>query len=383
MEVDLIPDPAGASGEAGELSVLVVNCGSGSVALDLVESDGTARVVLHRDQRLDGDDVRASVVGAARDLGALAAVAHRIVDGGDRNDPTAIDDEVLADIRVAAEQAPIHGPLGVLGIEVLTDARPDAQPVACFDTTFHAHLEPVARALPVPPWWRAQSRPRRGFHGHGHQWATQRAGQLLGRPVDDLGLVTVHLGGGASAAAVRDGHSIDVTMGSTPLEGMVMGTRSGSLDPAVVLAAAEATGDLAAVRDDVERRAGLLGLSGRSSDLRELYPAADAGDEDARLAIDVYVRSVRHGIAAMATALPRLDAVVLTGGAGSGSARLREDIVAGLGPLGARLDGTANERLGDGEGVIHAASSAVAVLSVVAREELVIAAAARGALARS
>lgn len=357
--------------------VLVVNCGSSSVTLDLVDDAGDGHPLLRLDRPLDEAGARGEVEDAAVRAGPLAAVAHRIVSGGARTAPAVIDDDVLSDLRrVASDDAPIHGPLGILGIAVVGEARPDVPAVACFDTEFHRGLALEARTLPLPASWRAVAGERRGFHGPGHEWASRRAAQILDRRPEDLHLVSAHLGGGASAAAIHGGRSVDVTMGSTPLEGMVMGTRSGSLDPAVVLASPEGTGG----REVLERESGLAGLSGRSSDLRELYPAADDGDGDARLAVDVYARSVAQGIAAMATSLPRLDAVVLTGGAGSGSARLRADVSDRLGVLGVRLDAGANEEVGDGEGRLHGPDSPVALLSVVAREELVIAEAARRAL---
>lgn len=369
--------------ERSPARVLVVNCGSGSVQVDVVDPDEREEPVLRLDHHLDEDGGREALAEAVGAAGGIDAVAHRLVHGGVRRSPTRLAPEEVDRLRSLTWLAPLHLPPALDAAEELRRRFPEVAAVACFDTEFHDGLEPAARTLAVPARWRDEHGVERyGFHGPGHAWATERTAALLGRDRRDVQLVTAHLGGGSSAAAVRGGRSVDTTMGLTPLGGMAMTTRTGSLDPGILLRLVEtgSTGDRLA--EEINRHAGLVGISGTSSDLRDLYPAADAGDAAARLAIAVYARGVAHGIAAMAASLDRFDAVTFTGGAGAGSARLRTDVCRRLGVLGVELD--PSDRTGElveGEALVHAPTSAVPVAVVAAREATVIARSARRALA--
>jgi len=248
--------------------------------------------------------------------------------------------------------------------------------VACFDTAFHATLPAEAFTYALPDAWRGLGLRRFGFHGLSHAWAARRAAEILGRPPRHLRLVTAHLGAGASLAAVAGGVSVDTTMGFTPLEGLVMATRSGSVDPGLllwVLRHEQLTVD--ELEDALTRRAGLLGLSGVSDDLRRVFEAADNGDDRSRLALGVYVHRLRAAVAAMAAAMDGTDALVFTGGAGEHSARLRRDACAGLGFLGVELDHDRNDRAEGGtpDSVVSRDRARTAVVVVHAREDLEIA----------
>ncbi len=353
--------------------VLVANVGSSSVKLRVVGSDDEVLGATDLPADPPPDELDAALV----ELPEADAVGHRVVHGGaDFTGPVVIDGTVVDRLQGLTPMAPLHNPPAVELIRRLLQARPDLPAVACFDTAFHAHLDPAAATYALPGAWRDRWPLRRfGFHGLSHAWATRRAAALLDRPVGDLRLVTCHLGAGASLAAVAAGRSVDTTMGFTPLEGLVMATRSGSVDPGLLLWLLRTTDVSVAELDDaLEHRSGVLGLSRRSADLREVLAAADVGDEDARLAIAVYAHRLRAGIAAMAAAMGGVDAVVFTGGVGERSAVVRRLAGEGLGFLGIGLDGRANEALdGHGDGVVTAPGATVEVVVVCAREELEIA----------
>ena len=292
------------------------------------------------------------------------AVGHRVVHGGpDLREATVLDDEVLAAIEAVTPLAPLHQPRALAGIRAVQAALPGVPAVACFDTAFHTTLPPAAATYALPEDWRRRWPLRRfGFHGLSHQYAVRRAPELIGRPVRRI--VTCHLGAGASLCAVRDGRSVDTTMGFTPLEGLVMNTRSGSVDPGLVLWLIEEAGLAPAeVADGLERHSGLAGLSGTSGDLREI----GAGT----LAFDVYVHRLRREIAAMVAALGGLDALVFTGGVGEHQPAVREAAAAGLGFLGVDVDPDTNGAV-TGDGEIGAAGAPVRTLVVTAREDLEI-----------
>jgi acetate kinase len=270
--------------------------------------------------------------------------------------------------------APLHNPPCLAAIRALQLLRPDLHQVACFDTSFHINMPAKASTYAIPRSWRDQWGLRRfGFHGLSHAWASRRAGELLDRPREELRLVTAHLGAGASLAAVAFGRSVDTTMGFTPMEGLVMATRSGSVDPGLVLWL-QRSGGLSAteVEASLERESGLLGLSGQSADLRRIIEAADAGNDDALLAYQVYVYRIQTNIAAMCAAMDGLDGLVFTGGAGQASARLRADACSGLGFLGVRIDVTADVA-STGDRLVSALGATPAVLAVEAREDIEIA----------
>ncbi len=356
------------------MNILVVNAGSSSLKLRIIAPD---------DQVVGGQDLPPPPPGRLRDaLGAflaagpeIGAVGHRIVHGGERFvEPILLDASSEGALHDLAELAPLHNPPSIAAVEALTRLGVDLPQVACFDTAFHAHLPPRAATYALPDEWRRRFGIRRfGFHGLSHAWAARRAAELLDRPTGGLRLVTAHLGAGASLAAVRSGRSVDTTMGFTPLEGLVMATRSGTIDPGLLLFLLRHAGaTLDEVEDALEHRSGLLGLSGLSADLEEVLAAADRGEEAAALAYDVFVYRIQTSTAAMAAAAAGLDAVVYTGGAGTASARLRADVSAGLAFLGVELDDQLNAA-GATDRMLSAPSARVASVVVEAREDLEIA----------
>ena len=376
------------------MRVLVVNAGSSSLKHALVDSalvdDDPDGAVLHSGEaRWDPGDSPgrhgAALREALRDAGggaaggeggplAVEAVGHRVVHGGARFEaPAVVDDDVRAGIEEAAKLAPLHNRAALEGIDAAREAFPELPQVACFDTAFHRTLDPAAATYAVPRAWRERHGIRRfGFHGLNVAWCAGRARRLLGERATRR-LVVCHLGSGCSATAVRDGRSCDTTMGFTPLDGMPMATRSGALDPGILLHLQRTAGfDAAALDDALNHRSGLLGVSGRSSDLREVLAAADAGDEDAGLAIAVFVRGVASAVAALTTTLGGLDALVFTAGVGEHSPRLRAAVADRLAHLGVALDPARNEAVGrDDE--IGARGAKTRVLTLRAREELVVA----------
>jgi acetate kinase len=379
--------------------VLVLNPGSSTLKAVVLEPPGRdplASIEVGRGADASRAGDRSGVVSEA--LAALAAdgvatttidaVGHRVVHGGEHlTEPVLIDDAVLATIDDLAELAPLHNPVAADTIQAARELLPDVPHVACFDTAFHATLPDEAIRYAVPEPWSSEWGVRRyGFHGLSVAWSTRRAAELLDRPVAQLRLVVAHLGSGCSVTAVDGGRSAHTSMGMTPLEGLVMGTRAGSLDPGILLALlrdGRRTPDELA--DDLDHRSGLLALSGRSSDVRELVAGEAGGDEAARLALAVFVRSAAAGIAAAATALPTLDAVVFTAGIGEHAATIRQRIVARLGALGlAPLpdeDPAADAGATELDRVI-VAGSGPSVLRVAAREDLVIAEAAAALVRR-
>ncbi|GAA1160184.1 acetate/propionate family kinase [Ornithinicoccus hortensis] len=302
------------------------------------------------------------------------AVGHRVVHGGSRFASTVlIDDEVLEALRRLVPLAPLHNPGNIAGIEVAREAFPDLPQVAIFDTAFHQTMPPAAYTYAVPRAWREEHGVRRyGFHGTSHDYVARRTAALLGRPAEEVAVVVLHLGNGASATAVLDGRSVDTTMGLTPLEGLVMGTRGGDLDPGV-------GGHLARVAgvgiEDFDRalskESGLLGLTG-SSDFREVMARRAAGDPDATLAFDVVVHRLVRYLGALALVMGRLDAVTFTAGIGENNAELRSAVLSRAGLLGIRLDESANGAA-DGEARISTVDSPVAAFVVPTNEEWEIA----------
>jgi acetate kinase len=270
----------------------------------------------------------AELVAALDGLPAADAVGHRVVHGGQRfRAAVRVDAEVLRALHELVDLAPLHQPKSLAALDAVARTLPGVPAVACFDTAFHATLPPAAATYALPAAVRERFDLRRyGFHGLSHAYASRRAAELLGRPTEGLRIVTCHLGAGASLAAVRSGRSVDTTMGFTPLDGLVMATRSGSVDPGLLIWLQRHAGVTADELDDaLEHRSGLAGLSGLSGDMKELLTAADAGDERARLAYDVYIHRLRSEIAAMVAAAGGLDALVFTGGVGEHSVRVRDD----------------------------------------------------------
>jgi acetate kinase len=348
--------------------ILVVNAGSTSLKLNLVD-----------------EDERSEPVEAVElvDPKRLTAVAHRVVHGGPRfREPVLIDDAVRGQIFAEEPLAPLHNAPALKEIDRLREALPGVPQVAVFDTGFHATIPPEAATYALPRRWREEWGVRRyGFHGLSVAWSAQRAPELLDRPAEGLRLVVCHLGGGCSVSAVRGGRSLDNTMGFSPLEGVPMATRSGSVDPGALIYLTRERGlDAAAVERALERESGLKGLAGRSGDMREIERAAASGDESAALAIEVFAHRVAAAAAAMAASAGGVDALVLTAGIGEGSAAVRERLCRRLGFLGVELDLERNAGA-EPDCEIAAAGSSVRVLVLRAREDLVAARAARDLLA--
>jgi acetate kinase len=356
------------------MRVLVVNAGSSSLKLSLI-GDGSAALA---ERELDAPratvDPRELRTALDDGLGQADVVGHRIVHGGERfRDAVLIDREVGAELRRLVDLAPLHQPKSLAALDAVTEALPELPAVACFDTAFHATLPPAAHTYALPAAWREQWNPRRyGFHGLSHAWIARRAAALLGLPASELRIVSCHLGAGASLCAIAGGRSVDTTMGFTPLEGLVMATRSGSVDPGLLLWLMERTGmaerELA---EALEHGSGLLGLAG-TADMREVIARAHGDDEDARLALDVYLHRLRAGIAAMTATLGGLDALVFTGGVGEQSAEIRTRAIAGLGFLGLTIDGKRNASA-QGDVEITQTGAQSRTLVVRAREDLEIA----------
>jgi acetate kinase len=364
-------------------TVLVVNAGSSSLKLRLLGDKGAP---------LESRDVGAEEdweegLRAMLDQGPLPdAAGHRVVHGGNEFVvPTLIDAELEARLEELEELAPLHNPPAIRMIRALRRLRPELPAVACFDTAFHRDLPPAASTYALPSSWTARWGLRRfGFHGLSHAYASRRAAELLDRPLEQLRVVSAHLGAGASLAAVAGSRSIETTMGFTPLEGLVMATRSGSVDPGLLLWVQQHGNlDAAAMETALERESGLLGISERSGSVSELLDAAAAGDARSDLAIEVYLHRLRAGIAAMAAAMDGLDAVVFTGGVGEGSAEVRERACAGLGFLRLAVDPELNSAAEGNDAILSPPAAAAHVVVVAAREDLEIAAQVRIAIGSS
>jgi acetate kinase len=406
-------EPVHRSGDSGGL-VLVLNSGSASVKFavlapasgervlaGMAEQVGTPGAEL-RIRRHPGDVVTERLpdggyqavisrilghlpeagLGTAADgasatgWGRLAGAGHRVVHGGERFTASVlVDDEVIAAIRSSSHLAPLHNPANLAGIEAVRAVRPGLPQVAVFDTAFHQTMPPSAFRYAVPEEWYTRYGVRRyGFHGTSYRFVTERAAELLGRPITGLRLVAAHLGNGCSVAAVRDGVSVDTTMGLTPLEGLVMGTRSGDVDPGVFGYLADRAGlTIDELNDALYTASGLRGLSGVGNDMRTVEAAAAGGNARARLALGVFVHRLAKAIAGMVTGLERLDALVFTGGIGENSALIRSQVLARLGFLGLTEDTDANARNGrESRGRISLDGPAVAMV-VPTDEELMIA----------
>lgn len=368
--------------------VLVLNSGSSSVKyqlLDMADGSRPAAGIVERigepGEVADHAEALKTVAEelAARGLGLdspeLAAVGHRVVHGGTRfTEPTLIDDEVLAAVEELVPLAPLHNPANVTGIRVARDLRPDLPQVAVFDTAFHSTVPEHAYRYAIDRETADAHQVRRyGFHGTSHAYVSRATARLLGRDPAEVNVIVLHLGNGASASAVRGGRCVETSMGLTPLEGLVMGTRSGDLDPAVVFHLARVGGMAVAEIDDLlNKRSGLLGLCG-DNDMREIARRMAEGDAAAQLAFDVYVHRLRKYVGAYTAVLGRVDAIAFTAGVGENSAAVRAAAMAGLEGLGVELDAVRNAVRGHAARVVSAAGSRVAVAVVPTDEELEIA----------
>ncbi|AVX31353.1 acetate kinase [Carboxydocella thermautotrophica] len=380
------------------MNVLVINCGSSSLkyqlfdmaketvlAKGLVERIGLEGSCLtHRvgedktviEQNIPDHQAAISLVlEQVRGLGEIKAVGHRVVHGGEKfSASTVIDAEVLKAIEECVELAPLHNPPNIIGIKACQALLPGVPQVAVFDTAFHQTMPPKAYIYSLPYEYYEKYRIRRyGFHGTSHRYVAQRAAQLLGKPLDQLKLITCHLGNGASITAIDGGKSVATSMGFTPLEGLTMGTRSGDIDPAIVsyimekenLSAEQVTGIL-------NKKSGVLGISGVSSDFRDLEAAAARGHERARLALEIFCYDVKKYIGAYLAVLNGVDAIVFTAGLGENSSVVREMVCRDLEALGIAIDAEKNQVRGQ-EADISAPSARVKVLVVPTNEELMIA----------
>ncbi|MDQ0406413.1 MULTISPECIES: acetate kinase [unclassified Streptomyces] len=385
--------------------VLVLNSGSSSVKYQLLDMRGSDRLAVGLVERIgeetsrlkhtpaggesrewsgsipDHESALKAVAaelakdGLGLDSPELAAIGHRVVHGGKHfTEPTVIDDAVLAEIERLIPVAPLHNPANLTGIRTAQALRPDLPQIAVFDTAFHTTMPESAARYAIDVETADAHRIRRyGFHGTSHAYVSRETARLLGRAPEDVNVIVLHLGNGASASAVRGGRCVDTSMGLTPLEGLVMGTRSGDMDPAVIFHLMR-VGEMSADEIDtlLNKRSGLIGLCG-DNDMREIRRRVDAGDERARLAFDIYIHRLKKYIGAYYAVLGRVDAVAFTAGVGENAAPVREAAVAGLEGLGLAVDGGLNALRGDGARLISPADARVAVAVVPTDEEMEIA----------
>ncbi len=366
--------------------ILVLNCGSSSVKYRLYDGDEVrdkGRVERVGEPGGGPTDHESAVreIIERLDLAGLAAVGHRVVHGGRTfSEPVLIDDRVFAAIEDLVPLAPLHNPANLAGIRVSREALPDTPQVAVFDTAFHHTLPETAATYAIDREIAERYGIRRyGFHGTSHAYVSRRTAQLLDRPYAELNTITLHLGNGASACAVQGGRSVATSMGMSPLEGLVMGTRSGDLDPTIIFHLRREAGMRVDDIDDLlNHRSGLLGLTG-VNDVREVLAHRDAGDPAAALAFDVYCRRIKGYVGGYYALLGRVDAVTFTAGVGEHAAPVREASLAGLERLGISVDPARNA--GDGDRVISPAGAEVAVCVIGTDEEREIARETRDVLA--
>jgi acetate kinase len=389
------------------MRVLVVNCGSSSIkyqlfdmtdesvlAKGIAEKIGQDDAVLHHSHNGEKTSFNEPMpdhaagltlilgkltdpdVGVIERIEDIDAIGHRVVHGGERFvDSTLIDEEVIRGIEANKELAPLHNPPNLTGIEAAEKALPNVPQVAVFDTSFHQTMpkEHFLYALPYDYYERLRIR-RYGFHGTSHRFVTDRAAHMLGKPRDEVNLVTCHLGNGCSAAAIEGGKVTDTSLGFTPLEGLVMGTRSGDIDPAIIFYLHGREGlSCDEINTVLNKKSGLLGISGVSNDNRELEQAEKAGNERAGLARDIFCYRLKKYIGSYFAAIGELDAVVFTGGIGENSDDVRARTMEGMEALGFKLDPAANDGLRGKETDIAAADSPRRILVIPTNEELVIA----------
>lgn len=390
------------------MNILVLNCGSSSIKYQLFNMDQeftlakgmvsrigmTGAVVSHKpfdrpEVKVSGEIldhiVATSYVisillsanhGVIKDKSEIHAVGHRVVHGGERfTQSVLITDEVLSEIRNLIDLAPLHNPHNIRGIQACKKTLPNVPQVAVFDTAFHHQMPPSAYIYGIPYiLYKKYGIRRYGFHGTSHYFVSQRAADIIGKPLSELKVITCHLGNGASIAAVDRGVSIDTSMGFTPLEGLLMGTRSGDLDPAVILhIMGREELSLHEANTLLNKHSGLIGISGVSSDMREIIEAAHSGHTNAKLGLDIYCYRLRKYIGSYAAAMNGLDALVFTAGVGENSPVVRELTCQGLEFLGASIDPDRNNSAIGKEMVISRDDARVKILAIPTNEELVIA----------
>lgn len=358
--------------------MLVCNAGSATLKLGVFETGDVQVLERHLDWESDGSQVHAAVIRELLrgiDVARIGAVGHRVVHGGTRfTEPVLIDTHVRDEIASLATLAPLHNRPALAVFDETTRLLPGVPQVAVFDTAFHATLPPHSYLYGLPYAWYEDWGVRRfGFHGLSHAYSTERTAELLGRTPADLNIVACHLGGGCSLAAIANGRSVATTMGFTPLDGLMMGTRPGSVDPGI-LTYLLTRGDLTLAELDqaLLHASGLLGVSGLGSDMREILAARTTGHVRAQLAFDLFVTRLREGIAAMMTHLDGLDALVFAGGIGEGSPEVRSAACAGLAWAGITCDVVANADA-TADSIVSASDSRVPVLVLHTREDLIVA----------
>jgi acetate kinase len=314
-------------------------------------------------------------LGIIQSLDEIDGIGHRVVHGGEKfNDSVLITDEVLAGIEAVTELAPLHNPANIIGIKAFKEVLPNVPAVAVFDTAFHQTMPEASFLYSLPYEYYEKFGIRKyGFHGTSHKYVSERAAELLGRPLEQLRLLSCHLGNGASIAAIEGGKSIDTSMGFTPLAGVTMGTRSGNIDPALIPYIMEKTGqDANEVLDTLNKRSGLLGVSGFSSDLRDIEGEAKAGNERAELALEVFTSRIHKYIGSYAARMSGVDAIIFTAGIGENSDVIRERVLKGLEFMGVYWDPALNQVRGK-EAFINYPHSPVKVIIIPTNEEVMIA----------
>ena len=351
----------------------MVNAGSSSLKVSLVDEDD--HVLSEREfEAAEGRVAETELSSVIRSMDGIEAIGHRVVHGGPRYPGSVrIDGEVIRYLVSITDLAPLHLPATLASMSAVREVLPRLPAVACMDTAFHARMPAAASTYAIPAEWRERWGIRRyGFHGFSHAYASRRAAEMLGRPITELKLVTCHLGSGASLAAVRAGRSVDTTMGFTPLEGLVMATRSGTVDPGMLLYLERHAGlTEAQLTEALDRKGGLVALAG-TGDMREILARIEEGDDDAELALDVYVHRLRALIASMAAAMAGLDALVFTGGVGENAAPVRGATVSGLRFLGVETEPALNASA-EGDADISAPGARVPTRVVKAREDVEVA----------
>jgi acetate kinase len=390
-----------------EMKILVINAGSSSIKFQLfempevrvaakgmVERIGESEAALSYtageqplQRKVEAHDHQQAMsvilqvltdarTGAVKDIREIKAVGHRVVHGGEEfTGSVKIDDAVLKSIERFADLAPLHNPPNLTGIRAAQKALPHALQAACFDTAFHSSIPQTAYLYGLPYEIYEKYRVRRyGFHGTSHRYVARRAAELMGRDKYDVNLITCHLGNGCSITAVKNGKSVDTSMGMTPLEGVVMGTRCGDIDPAIVFYLADKGYSLEQLNDMFNKKSGLLGISGISNDMRNLIEHARQGHKRAQLAIDIFCYRIKKYIGAYTAVLGTLDGVIFTGGIGENNAMIRRQIVADLPHLGIEIDAARNEANKPRERLISSERSRAAVYVIPTNEEAAIAA---------
>ena len=388
------------------MNVLVINCGSSSLKYQLIDSQTEAVLAKGLCERIgiDGrlvyekagcdkevteaampthkqaiqlvlDALVNPTTGAIADLTAIDAVGHRVVHGGEKfATSTVLTEEVIAVIEECNDLAPLHNPANLIGIRACQELMPNVPMVAVFDTAFHQTMPPESYIYAIPyEYYQKHGIRRYGFHGTSHKYVAERAADILNVNLDDLKLITCHLGNGASVSAIKRGKCIDTSMGFTPLEGLVMGTRSGDIDPAIVTYIREKEGLEQGVANEIlNKKSGVLGISGVSSDFRDLEAAAEEGNERALLALKVFAHKVRFYIGAYIAEMNGVDAIIFTAGVGENDIAMRDIICNDLGNLGIKLDLVKNKVRGK-EMIISRDDSKVKIILIPTNEELMIA----------